>query len=84
MRRHALATGRCAFLARQREPSRLAARCLGTALIGLELLPRGLRWLLSVPFSQARFVAEFRLLCALGKLSGVWQKVARTDVLSPP
>jgi len=84
MRRHALATGRCAFLARQREPFRLAGRCLSTALIGLELLPRGLRWLLSVPFSHARFAAEFRLLCAVGKLTGVWQNVARTHVLSSP
>lgn len=84
MRRHALATGRCAFLARHREPSRLAGRCLRTALVALELVPRGLRWLLSCPFSHARFVAEFRLLCAVGKLTGVWQNVARTEVLLPP
>ena len=84
MRRHALATGRCAFLARHREPSRLGGRCFRTALVALELVPRGLRWLLSAPFNHARFVAEFRLLCAVGKLTGVWQNVARTEILLPP
>ena len=68
----AFLTGEHSYLAKHSDPEILPMKLLRTLGIGLEVLLKGLRWLLS-PTSRARFVAEFRLRCAAGKLAGMWR-----------
>lgn len=73
LRSRAFAAGRCAYLAKQRGPVGIPRRCVRTALYSLEVALKALRWALT--FSRRRrFVAEYRLRCAAGKVVGVWER----------
>jgi len=72
IRSRAFAVGRCGYIARQRLPISAWRKCIRTLAFSAELAPKALRWLLCAPSGRRRFVAEFRLRCALGKLAAVW------------
>jgi GT2 family glycosyltransferase len=80
IRSRAAVIGRCGYIARQRLPVSGWRKCVRTLAFSAELAPRGLRWLLCAPSSRARFVAEFRLRCALGKLAAVWAPMPRPEL----
>ncbi len=67
----AFLTGQHSYLAKHPEGERLVMRVWRTLGGGFELLFKGLRWVLA-PSWRARFTAEFRVRCTVGKLAGVW------------
>jgi len=73
----AVLTGHDAYLAKHPEPAGPVTRALRALGVGLEILLKALRWILS-PTSRARFVAEFRLRCAVGKLAAAWKGPPKT------
>ncbi len=69
----AFITGEHSYLAKHPQPECPFMRLLRTLGLAFELLFKGLRWV-TAPTSRTRFVAEFRLRCAVGKLAGIWRR----------